>query len=354
MASPPKKPRNKMRTPRPNAGIAASYERQLRSSVRQMGQDYLDEIKRFYRDVPPVRRLPSQMGDGVLSGSVAIAKAVMERLRDRWMSFFAGQSRGLASEFIRQVSGYQGQTFRRLLREYQRKSSVGPRQEWGRPLSAAIAIQRPLPILGPSPTPEEEQEALEALHEHEATAALRNVGQRRENGWIGWENERLGPLPSLPSDLTPEGQERVKTIEEAAVEQNVGLIQSIPQQFHDRVAQDVLTALQDGWPLDDLVEKLRHSYGITRKRAVFIAADQNRAITARLNVAQALAAWGDDAEGVWCHVQGGEKQPRKSHVEAHGRRFRLSEGCWIDGEYILPGQKIGCRCWFEICPPGID
>lgn len=340
-----------MKTPRPNAGVAASYERKIRSMSHQMGQDYITEITQLYREIRqeyPERKL------GDASTQVEASRNLLSRLRERWVEFFSGRSRGVASEFIRQASGYQAHTFRRALRSYESFAdgrASGKPYEWRR----KIARQgKPLPILGPSPTPEEEQEALEALHEHEATTALRNVGERRDGGWIGWENERLGPLPSLPSDMTPEGQERVKTIEEAAVEQNVGLIQSIPQQFHDRVAQDVFTALQDGWPLDDLVEKLRHSYGITRKRARLIANDQNRGITARLNVAQALAAWGDDVEAIWCHVHGGEKQPRESHVEADGKRFKLSEGCWIDGEFILPGQKIGCQCWFEICPTGID
>ena len=39
--------------------------------------------------------------------------------------------------------------------------------------------------------------------------------------------------------------------------------------------------------------------------------------------------------------------PRESHVEADGRLFDISKGCLIDGEYILPGEKINCKCSFR-------
>lgn len=341
------KPNRRLRTPRPNAGVSSVYERKIRTISHQMGRDYLDEITRIYRDeLLAAKEAPFRVGDGVISSSVQISARVLERLRSRWTALFDNESRGVASEFVRKVSGYEGHSFRRLLRNYQNVSRRSRRPE---PIRRRDIL--PLPRLGVAPTEEEERGALEALQEHTATQALREIGSLN-NGWVGWQNE--GPLPQLPSMGTPESRDRIKTIEQAAVEQNVSLIKSIPQQFHDRVAQDVYAALRDGWPMDELVAKLRHNYGLTRNRARHIARDQNRAITARLNIAQALAAWGDDAIAIWRHVKGGEKHPRASHVAADGKVFKLSEGCWIDGEFISPGQKYGCQCEFEICPPGIN
>lgn len=294
------------------------------------------------------------IGDEKLSPSITLSRDVLERLRERWGALFAGKSQRLADNFVTELSQCEAHNVRKVLRRYSRLASLSRYSEEPDETPARYEPLENLPSLGPTPTPEEEQEALQALQEHTATRTLRTIGKRQKGGWIGWKNNRLGPLPSLPSCQTASGRHRIATIEEAAVEQNVALIRSIPQQFHDRVAQDVYTALADGWPLDELEQKLRHHYGLTRKRATFIARDQNRAITARLNVSQALEAWGDDVEATWWHVAGGETHPRMSHVAAHGTRFRLSEGCCIDGEHIQPGEKIGCKCWFSIHIPGFD
>lgn len=306
----------------------------------------------YFLDQEKERATP--LADSSEPPTVTAARHVLERLAGKWQHFFDTQSQGMASDFVGAVVGRQSHAVRRVLRRYAAVARLSRyHEELDSPVYQAPS-ETSLPSLGPSPTEQEEQEALDALQEHTATQALRNIGRRHEEGWVGWRNNRPGPLPSLPSDRTSEGKERLKTLQEAAVEQNVALIRSIPQQFHNRVVQDVYNAMTNGWPLDELVQSLRHHYGITRKRAAFIARDQNRAITARLNVAQALEAWGTDVEAYWGHVAGGETHPRMSHVAAHGTRFRLSEGCCIDGEHIRPGEKMGCKCWFSIHIPGFD
>ncbi len=51
-------------------------------------------------------------------------------------------------------------------------------------------------------------------------------------------------------------------------------------------------------------------------------------------------------EAIWCHSAAG-KEPRPSHVKAGKEklRFDVNKGALIDGEYILPGEKINCRCF---------
>ncbi|HHN9167526.1 TPA: phage head morphogenesis protein, partial [Escherichia coli] len=48
------------------------------------------------------------------------------------------------------------------------------------------------------------------------------------------------------------------------------------------------------------------------------------------------------------------KQPRPSHVKADGKEFDLDKGLYLDGEWVLPGEAINCRCTWSPVIPGID
>ena len=61
---------------------------------------------------------------------------------------------------------------------------------------------------------------------------------------------------------------------QAAMQSNVGLIRSIGQQYLSRVEQDVWNAVSAGYDLAQLTQTLRNSYGISERRAAFIARDQ--------------------------------------------------------------------------------
>lgn len=153
-------------------------------------------------------------------------------------------------------------------------------------------------------------------------------------------------LPERPKRLAGKDHE---TALDAAVAENVGLIKSIPQEYLDQVQRDVLQAVQDGWPLDRLSESLQHRYGITKRRAELIARDQCSKITGNMNAKRMSSAGFVEAD--WWH-SAGSRYPRKSHMAANGRRFKISDGCLIDDEHILPGQKINCKCFMTPVIPG--
>lgn len=141
---------------------------------------------------------------------------------------------------------------------------------------------------------------------------------------------------------------------DAIIAENVSLIRSIPEKYFTEVEGTVYRALARGGDRKALADEIEESFGkrhgITRRRAEFIARDQTRKATSALSAARQEAA--GIVEGEWVHSGGGQS-PRKSHVKAgkERKRFKLSEGCLIDGEYIMPGQLPNCGCiWKPVLP----
>lgn len=141
---------------------------------------------------------------------------------------------------------------------------------------------------------------------------------------------------------------------EAIIAENVSLIRSIPEKYFTEVEGMVYRAVARGGDRKLLADEIERNFGkrhgITRRRAEFIARDQTRKATSALSAARQQAA--GIVEGEWVHSGGGNK-PRHSHVKAgrERKRFKLSEGCLIDGEYIMPGQLPNCGCvWRPVLP----
>lgn len=141
---------------------------------------------------------------------------------------------------------------------------------------------------------------------------------------------------------------------EAIIAENVSLIRSIPEKYFTEVEGMVYRAVARGGDRKMLADEIERNFGkrhgITRRRAEFIARDQTRKATSALSAARQQAAGIVEAE--WVHSGGGNKR-RHSHVKAgrERKRFKLSKGCLIDGEYIIPGQLPNCGCvWRPVLP----
>lgn len=135
-----------------------------------------------------------------------------------------------------------------------------------------------------------------------------------------------------------------------AQERNVSLIRSIPKKFHQQVEHHVWQAVSKGSDLATLTKVLEERFGVTHKRAALIALDQNSKAHAAYESARRREL--GITEAIWRHT-GSSAEPRKSHKEAHGRRFDIAKGCSIDGEYIQPGELIHCGCTSEAIIPGL-
>jgi SPP1 gp7 family putative phage head morphogenesis protein len=155
---------------------------------------------------------------------------------------------------------------------------------------------------------------------------------------------RRGGLSVRFPKFTPE----LRDVMEASVAENVSLIKSIGSQFHTEVEGLVMRSVATGRDLEQLTRDLQERYGVTRRRAEFIALDQNNKATSQLQVARQTGIGID--EGDWLHSHAGKK-PRPTHLANHGKRFSLREG-WFDPDpkvrkRIWPGQLINCHCTWK-------
>ena len=129
---------------------------------------------------------------------------------------------------------------------------------------------------------------------------------------------------------------------EAAIKDNVALITNMTQDASKKIHSAVMEASSRGRDAKYLRAELMKIDNMTKNRAKLIANDQLGKVTNVLDTAKQVNLGIN--ENVWHHSRAG-KEPRKSHVEANGKIFKLDKGCLIDGEYIYPGQKINCRCY---------
>lgn len=137
---------------------------------------------------------------------------------------------------------------------------------------------------------------------------------------------------------------------QAVIGEQVGLIKSIASEHLTQVEGLVMRSVQRGRDLGELTKDLKERYGITQRRAALIARDQNNKATSVMQATrqQALGI----TKGIWRH-SGAGRNPRHSHVEANGKEFDLDKGMLIDGEWIMPGEKINCKCGWSAVIPGI-
>lgn len=134
----------------------------------------------------------------------------------------------------------------------------------------------------------------------------------------------------------------------ASLEENVGLIKSIPEKYLQQVEGAVMRTYSVGGDLESLVRDLKKIYPITSRRAEFIAIDQSNKANAVVTRARQLELGFEKA--IWMHSHAG-KNPRQDHVASDGKEYNIAEGCLISGEYILPGQLPRCRCSCRVVLP---
>jgi SPP1 gp7 family putative phage head morphogenesis protein len=127
----------------------------------------------------------------------------------------------------------------------------------------------------------------------------------------------------------------------ASLEENVGLIRSIPEKYLQQVEGVVMRSYSAGRDLATMVKDLKQLYPGASHRAELIARDQSNKANAVVNRARQMEL--GITEAVWMHSHAG-KNPRLDHVAANGKRYKIAEGCKISGEFIQPGTEINCRC----------
>lgn len=150
----------------------------------------------------------------------------------------------------------------------------------------------------------------------------------------------------LTGQVTLRIEDMPRDMYEAAIENNVLLIKSIPERYLSDVSGSVLRSITDpnGGGIGKLQDDLRKYQGISERKAKMIAMQETRRAYQNVNIERSKAA--GVKKGIWIHT-GGTKEPRPKHKAYNGREFDLSKGAPIgdkEGEWVLPSQSINCRC----------
>lgn len=129
----------------------------------------------------------------------------------------------------------------------------------------------------------------------------------------------------------------------AVVAENVNLIRSIPQKFLTDVQTSVFQSVMKGSDMDGLAREIKRNYGVTWRRASFIARDQNS--KARAVFEEARRSELGITEAIWRHSHAG-REPRPTHVAMNGKRYQIKVGMYDSdvGENVWPGTLPNCRC----------
>lgn len=135
----------------------------------------------------------------------------------------------------------------------------------------------------------------------------------------------------------------MRDVMRAVIQENVGLIKSIQSEYATQVQGMVMRSVQAGRDLSYLTDELQKRYGITRRRAAFIARDQNNKASAMVQRTRSIGL--ELYKHQWLHSHAG-KHPRPTHVKMDGKTFDIREGMYDSaiGKMIWPGTEPNCRC----------
>lgn len=147
----------------------------------------------------------------------------------------------------------------------------------------------------------------------------------------------------------------LRDVMNATVAENVSLIKSIGSEYHSEIEGLVMRSVTAGRDLKQLTTDLRKRYGVTQRRAEFIALDQNNKATSAIRREREMAVGLD--EGIWLHSHAG-REPRPTHVANDQKKFSIKKG-WYDPDprvkaRIWPGQLPRCRCTWRAVVKGFS
>ncbi|MBS0959790.1 phage head morphogenesis protein [Acetobacter thailandicus] len=145
----------------------------------------------------------------------------------------------------------------------------------------------------------------------------------------------------------------VQNMVTSAINENVRLIKGMSEDHLKGINSAVNISVMNGRDLSSLTDALEKQYGVSRRRAAFIARDQNNKATATINRVRQMEL--GLTEAIWVHSTAG-KVPRPSHVKAGKDKLRydLKKGAYIDEKWIHPGELCNCRCVSSVIIPGFD
>lgn len=134
----------------------------------------------------------------------------------------------------------------------------------------------------------------------------------------------------------------------AAAIQNAKLIESIPEQYLGRVSNSVFANMRTGLLPREVAKQIEDEYGVTQRRARFIARDQTAKVNGELTKQRQV----DAGYEFFAWLDGNDERVRASHQAIANADVGYGKGIyrWDDlpknerGEPIQPGSDYQCRC----------
>lgn len=122
---------------------------------------------------------------------------------------------------------------------------------------------------------------------------------------------------------------------------NVDLIKTIPHDTLGKMREIVYDGFVNGKTTTRMTKDIQAAYGVSKRRAEFIARDQVAKLNGQIQQAQQQDAGID--EYIWSTV--GDERVRESHRELNGKKCSWNDPpVNSDGRACHPGEDYGCRC----------
>lgn len=127
------------------------------------------------------------------------------------------------------------------------------------------------------------------------------------------------------------------------VDENVGLIKTIPQESLGKMRRIVLEGYRKGETTTSIVKKIQRTYGVDRRHAQLLARDQIAKLNS--NITQRQQRDAGVQEYIWS--TSGDSRVREDHKRLNNKRFRWDDPPVVDtrtGRRCHPGEDYQCRC----------
>lgn len=125
--------------------------------------------------------------------------------------------------------------------------------------------------------------------------------------------------------------------------ENVALIKSIASDHFGDLEKRLVAGLRTGERWEQLAATIAERYGVAESRAKLVARDQVGKLFGELNKTRQKTH--GIKGGIWNTM--GDNRVRDSHDELDQHRFRWDDPPTVDGEQVIPGEAVSCRCWGE-------
>jgi len=194
------------------------------------------------------------------------------------------------------------------------------------------------------------QEVIERLRERWTSPGFRKLADKLASQFVRstlsvidrQQKRRFG------IDVLQNSPEVIANMQAASI-QNASLIKSIPEQYLKNVSNSVLTNMRTGLLPREVAKQIEDEYGVTQRRARFIARDQ----TSKINGELAERRQQDAGYEFFGWMISHDERVRDSHKEVAKADVGYGPGIyrWDSppknerGETIKPGSDYQCRCW---------